>query len=140
MIPGYEDYDERTHCLQCDKPGTGAKDAPRAFSLKLATVTRSEKVGLVPTTYDPELEVKHRIVNGKPKLVLMVAKHVDDLKITGEKSQVTNFLNELEQVFGTPHQNDRFVYQLWCKTSQDGTITLDQDDYIKALIPIIHKI
>ena len=64
QIPGYEDYDERIHCLECDKPGTGSKDAPRAFSLKLATVTRSKKVGLKPTTFDSELEVKHGIVNG----------------------------------------------------------------------------
>ena len=28
---GYEDYDEALHCLWCVKPGTGTKDAPRAF-------------------------------------------------------------------------------------------------------------
>ena len=60
-IKGFEQYDERIHCLQCDKPGTGSKDAPRAFSMKLATVTRSAKVGLRPTTFDAELEVKHRL-------------------------------------------------------------------------------
>eukprot|EP00959_Pyramimonas_sp_CCMP1952_P060714 1267937-Pyramimonas_sp.AAC.1 len=26
-------YDESRHCLGCLKPGTGAKDAPRAFAL-----------------------------------------------------------------------------------------------------------
>ena len=34
-IPGYETYDERYECLRCLKPGTGTKEAPRAFSLKL---------------------------------------------------------------------------------------------------------
>ena len=29
-LPGFEDYDEARHCLQCVKPGTGTKDAPRA--------------------------------------------------------------------------------------------------------------
>ena len=31
-LPGFEHYDETKHCLQCLKPGTGTKDAPRAFS------------------------------------------------------------------------------------------------------------
>ena len=62
--------------------------APRAFSLKLATVTRNPRVGLVPTTFDAELEVKHRYDQGTPKLVLMIAKHVDDIKVTGEPQEV----------------------------------------------------
>ena len=33
QIPGYESYDERIHCLECNKPGTGSKDTPRAFSI-----------------------------------------------------------------------------------------------------------
>ena len=70
-IPGYETYDERIHCLECDKPGTGSKDAPRAFSIKLATVTRSDAVGLRPTTFDSELEVKHRYVDVQAQLVLI---------------------------------------------------------------------
>ena len=48
MIPGFENYDERFHVLKCVKPGTGCKDAPRAFSIKLASVTRDPKVGLNP--------------------------------------------------------------------------------------------
>ena len=27
---GFEQFDESRHCLQCTKPGTGTKDAPRA--------------------------------------------------------------------------------------------------------------
>ena len=88
------------HCLECDKPGTGSKDAPRAFSIKLATVTRNPRVGLVPTTFDSELEVKHTYRNGKPKLVLMIAKHVDDIKVTGEAKEVGILMSELEHVFG----------------------------------------
>ena len=33
-----ENFDSRYECLKCDKPGTGTKDAPRAFSLKLKKV------------------------------------------------------------------------------------------------------
>ena len=46
QVKGFENYDESKHCLQCIKPGTGTKDAPRAFSLKLApfcTTTRPTK-------------------------------------------------------------------------------------------------
>ena len=63
QIPGYESYDESIHCLECDKPGTGSKDAPRAFSIKLATVTRSPTVGLKPTTFDSELDSELLILN-----------------------------------------------------------------------------
>ena len=133
-IPAYESYDERIHCLECDKPGTGSKDAPRAFSIKLATVTRSKKVGLVPTTFDSELEVKHRYVHGKPKLVLMIAKHVDDIKVTGEPQEVNLLMQELERVFGelTVTKNEFTNCGVHHKRHPDGSITLDQDEYIKA--------
>ena len=52
---GYEDFDETRHCLKCLKPGTGTKEAPRAFSMKLAEVTRS--FGLRGTSFDPEFEM-----------------------------------------------------------------------------------
>ena len=55
-FPGFENYDEAIHCLQCIKPGTGTKDAPRAFSLKLRKTTKC--IGLKSTSYDPEFEIK----------------------------------------------------------------------------------
>eukprot|EP00959_Pyramimonas_sp_CCMP1952_P297909 6231807-Pyramimonas_sp.AAC.1 len=39
-LPGFEQHDESKHCPQCLKLGTGTKDAPRAFSLKLRRTTR----------------------------------------------------------------------------------------------------
>ena len=140
QIPGYETYDEKIHCLECDKPGTGSKDAPRAFSIKLATVTRNPRVGLVPTTFDSELEVKHRMVNGKPKLVLMIAKHVDDIKVTGEPEEVAILMKELEHVFGklTVSKNEFTNCGVHHTRHPDGSITLDQNEYISALIPIKH--
>ena len=35
-LPGYHDFDPRIEVVHCDKPGTGCKDAPRAFSIQLA--------------------------------------------------------------------------------------------------------
>lgn len=40
-------------------------------------------IGLTPISTDPECEVKHR----DGKLVLIIAKHVDDLKIAGEEAE-----------------------------------------------------
>ena len=136
LIPGFETFDERIHCLECDKPGTGSKDAPRAFSIKLSAVTRSAKLGLKPTTFDPELEVKHK----DGKLVLMIAKHVDDIKVTGEVQEVKTLMTELENVFGklTVNRNEFTNCGIRHRKHKDGTITLDQDEYIRALIPITH--
>ena len=135
-LPGFEEYDERKHVLQCVKPGTGCKDAPRAFSLKLAKVTRHVEIGLQPLSSDPECEVKHR--NGK--LVLMIAKHVDDIKITGEEAEVQRLIAAIEHVFGKMDRNDT---DLTCVgihhvRSRDGTITVDQNEYITAMKPIVH--
>ena len=51
-LPGFENFDSRYECLKCDKPGTGTKDAPRAFSLKLAAVTQGPAVGMKPSFFD----------------------------------------------------------------------------------------
>ena len=42
-IPGFEDFGERYEVLGCTKPGTGTKDAPRAFSLKLRSITQDDE-------------------------------------------------------------------------------------------------
>eukprot|EP00959_Pyramimonas_sp_CCMP1952_P030857 646879-Pyramimonas_sp.AAC.1 len=49
-LPGSEHYDESKHCLQRPKPGTGTKDAPRAFSLKLRK--DHERLRSQTTSYD----------------------------------------------------------------------------------------
>eukprot|EP00959_Pyramimonas_sp_CCMP1952_P412225 8638060-Pyramimonas_sp.AAC.1 len=59
--------------------------------MKLARVTRSPKCNTKPTRWDPELEVKHEApashAHGVSELVLMLSKHVDDLKIAGQKKR-----------------------------------------------------
>ena len=143
QVPGYEDFDETLECLHCIKPGTGCKDAPRAFSMKLARVTRSQD--LRPTTWDPELELKHESAgtdgSSASQLVLILSKHVDDLKIAGQKQYVERLIQHIEKVFGKMKGDyDDFtncgVHQ---SRSADGTVTMDQDEYISALIPIRHQ-
>eukprot|EP00959_Pyramimonas_sp_CCMP1952_P220637 4612977-Pyramimonas_sp.AAC.1 len=76
-LPGFEYCDESTHCQQCLEPGTGTKDAPRAFSLKLRRTTRG--FGLRPTSYDEEFETSSD---------LLTAKHVDDINMAGTEDTI----------------------------------------------------
>eukprot|EP00959_Pyramimonas_sp_CCMP1952_P172067 3595328-Pyramimonas_sp.AAC.1 len=76
-LPGFSSYDESRHCLGCLQPGTGTKDAPRAFSLKLRTTTRA--MGLTPTSYDSEFEFSQDV---------LTAKHVDDINMTGLENKL----------------------------------------------------
>ena len=79
LIPGYERYDERYHCLQCLVPGTGTADAPRAFNMKLTETLHATRCGYKSCTMDPEVEFKH----GARGLEALAAKHVDDIKVGG---------------------------------------------------------
>ena len=131
-IPGFEDFDERYECLRCIKPGTGTKSAPRAFSLKLSKITRGPVCRLKPITHDNEFEVRH----DQGKLTAVATKHVDDVKLGGEKHIIKDeILPELERVFGKLkyHENNFLNTGIQHKRLEDGSITLDQDDYIKAL-------
>ena len=137
QIPGFEDFDERYECLRCIKPGTGTKGAPRAFSMKLSAVTRGPKANMHPTTYDHELEVRH----DHGKLTAISAKHVDDIKIGGEPYVIkTHIIPALEEVFGKLKYNETKFTNTGVRHERhaDGSVTLDQDEYISALKPISH--
>jgi hypothetical protein len=137
QLAGFENFDERVHVLRCIKPGTGCKDAPRAFSLKLASVTQSDHVGLRPTTMDPELEVKH---NAAGRLVALQGKHVDDIKIGAISSEMRLIITAIEKVFGkVTYAKSKFSNCGVRHTHLDnGDVVMDQDEYIAALIPISH--
>ena len=134
-IKGYEDFNESSECLRCVKPGTGCKDAPRCFSMKLAEVTQSDECGMRPTMIDPELEMLYEPGKG---VTMLMTKHVDDLKIGGLPPRPEKVLQCIEKVFGPMDRNrEEFtncgVHQ---KRHKNGDIEWDQDDYIKDLIPI----
>eukprot|EP00959_Pyramimonas_sp_CCMP1952_P404669 8480837-Pyramimonas_sp.AAC.1 len=76
------------HRLQHLKPGTGAKDAPRAFPLKLRRTTRG--FGLRPTSYDEEFETSNN---------LLTAKHLDDINMAGTEETVDNHVKCVEDTF-----------------------------------------
>eukprot|EP00959_Pyramimonas_sp_CCMP1952_P117754 2461733-Pyramimonas_sp.AAC.1 len=75
--PGFERCDESKQCKQCLKPGTGSKDAPRAFSLKLRRTTRGFR--LRPTSYDEEFETSNNVPT---------AKRVEDINMAGTEDTI----------------------------------------------------
>ena len=135
-IPEFENFDPHRETLKCLKPGTGCKDAPRAFSLKLAKYTRDPKIGLHPSLYDTELEMKH--VQGR--LVLILVKHVDDIKIAGEPREVDALVAHLKSGFGKLTCQEDFFTNCGLKHVRhpDGSVEMNQDDYISAMKPIRH--
>ena len=100
MVHGFEDFNPQTEVLHCDKPGTGLADAPRAFSIKLKTVT-DNKCLMKASLIDAEMCVKHRqTAQHLSALVAMLTKHVDDIKLTGEPDEVNIIIGHLHTVFG----------------------------------------
>merc|ERR1712086_862475 len=127
-FPGFANFDESIHCLQCIKPGTGTKDAPRAFSLKLRRTTKC--IGLKSMSYDAEFEIKKD---------LLTAKHVDDINMAGREAEVDHYVAEVEKVFGKCKLNKKQFTNCGVQYTQNdnGDIILDQDGYISTLRPIM---
>ena len=142
QIPGWEDFDPTTEVIHCEKPGTGCNDAPRCFSIKLAKVTR-DICGMIPCTADNELCMLHKPCpshqkdgKGTMRLVAVMTKHVDDLKVTGEKSVIIWILEQIQKVFGQLKIEWNNFTNCGVRHRQDPvskTVTLDQDDYIKGI-------
>eukprot|EP00959_Pyramimonas_sp_CCMP1952_P196165 4101244-Pyramimonas_sp.AAC.2 len=128
-LPGFGSYDESKHCLQCLKPGTGTKDAPRVVSLKLRRATRG--MGLQGTSYDEEFEMSPN---------LLAAKHVDDINMTGADAGVDSYVKCVESTFGSFKLNKHTYTNCAVRyaKSSDGDVSMDQDDYIKQLRSIHH--
>jgi hypothetical protein len=68
----------------------------------------------------------------------MIAKHVDDLKVAGRKSEVALLIAELEAVFGKLTITTGSFTNCGVRHIRhpDGSISMDQDEYIAALIPV----
>ena len=138
-LPGWEDFDPATEVIHCDKPGTGCNDAPRCFSMKLAQITQDE-IGMKPCTVDNELCILHESNSADAKkskygrkLVCVMAKHVDDLKLCGEYNVIVDVLAKIQKVFGELKIEWNNFTNCGVRHRQDTTtkeVTLDQDDYI----------
>ena len=144
-IKGWEDFDPLKEVIHCDKPGTGCVDAPRCFSLKLAKVTK-ELCGMSQCTIDNELCFLHRecrssdgSANASAKtyqLIAVLAKHVDDLKITASKENIIWILKKIEQVFGQLKIEWNNFTNCGVRHRQDVNtkeVTMDQAEYINGV-------
>ena len=74
-LNGYSDFDPLQEVLDMLRPGFGLVDAPRAWSLELASSL--EHMSFIATQVDPQLYNRHD-KNGV--LVGQVSAHVDDVK------------------------------------------------------------
>ena len=141
-LPGWKDFDPATEVIHCEKPGTGCNDAPRCFSMKLSQVTKGE-LGMKACTVDNELCILHESHSAEAKksrygkrLVCVMAKHVDDLKLCGEYHVIVDVLEKIQKVFGKLKIEWNNFTNCGVRHKQDTTtkeVTLDQDDYIKGI-------
>ena len=95
-MPNFKGFNPVTEVLHCLKPGTGCRDAPRCFSMKLRKVTK--EFGMVCSTIDPELEMLFD--ERGCELLMAVIKHVDDLKMIGPRKLIEEFVAHLCRAFG----------------------------------------
>ena len=136
QCPGFTDFDETREVLRMTKPGTGCKDAPKCWSMKLASATNTA-FGASGTTYDPELICRH---NKAGELEFIATKHVDDLKCAGSDAAQKSFEDTLEDMFGKGELDITRTNFTCCGVrhthTPEGGYELDQRDYIAALKPI----
>jgi len=140
-VPGFEGFNPNTEVLHCDKPGTGSVDAPRCFSMKLSICT-SQQCGMKPSSVDQELCMLHVKENGTVRLVCLMTKHVDDVKLTGESKWIHWVLQKVEHMFGELKISWLDFTNCGVRHVRDmkaGTCTLDQIEYTQKLRTITHE-
>jgi hypothetical protein len=147
-LPGWENFDPRTEVIHCDKPGTGCNDAPRCFSLKLAKVTK-DICGMQSCTVDNELCMLHETykpggshtTETRKRLKALMAKHVDDLKMTGDRATIIWILEKIQEVFGKLKIDWHDFTNCGVRHRQNPetkVVTLDQDAYVKGIKLCVH--
>ena len=87
-------------------------------------------MGMRSLSYDPECEIKKDLVS---------AKHVDDVNLTGKNKEIDHYTYEVEKVFDKCKLNKNEYTNCGVRNIKhpNGDVTLDQDEYIKTLRPIV---
>ena len=132
---GFEDFDPRTEVLSMTKPGTGCKDAPKCFALKLAQAT-NKNFGARPSVVDDQLIMRHTPAG----LELLGSKHVDDIKVGSGPATTARFITSLESVFGKGELDVTPRNFTNCGIRHTRTQTgyeVDQTEYLRSLKPIV---
>ena len=132
QLPGFQNFDPTREVLHCLKPGTGCRDAPKCFSLKLRQATQA--FGFVCSSVDPELEL---LFEGS-ELPMVVVKHVDDLKMAAKRELIEKFVEHLARTFGKLDIEFQDFTFCGVRHIQDasGGVTLDQIQFLAACKPI----
>ena len=133
QLPGYADFNPTTEVLHCDKPGTGCRDAPKAFSQKLRNTTRA--FGLRSALIDTELEGFWQ----GTELKMLVLKHVDDIKMCGPKELITALVTHLSNTFGKLEiawHDFTFCGIHHVQDPITKEVTMDQTKFIAAIKPM----
>ena len=132
MLPGFQDFNARREVLHCLKPGTGCRDAPKCFSLKLRKATAA--FGFQQSSVDSELELLFK----QGELVMLILKHVDDLKMAAKKALIEEFVQHLSKTFGK--MDIEWSSFTFCgvrhEQHSDGSVSLDQVKFLSACKPI----
>ena len=132
-LPGFHDWNPIEEVLHCLKPGTGCRDAPRAFSMQFRKATKA--FGLVSSLIDSELELMYK----DGQLCMMILKHVDDIKLVGSKEIIEALVQHLSRTFGKLTIEWHEFTFCGIKHVQDPhskEITLDQTSFLQAIKPM----
>ena len=132
-LPGFHDWNPVEEVLHCLKPGTGCRDAPRAFSMQFRKASKA--FGLVSSLIDSELELMCK----GGHLCMMILKDVDDVKLVGPKELIETLVQHLNQTFGKLTIEWHEFTFCGIKHVQDPNskeITLDQTSFLKAIKPM----
>ena len=135
-FPQFKSFDPYRQALKLIKPVYGLKDAPRAWRLMLDIVLT--QLNGKKMIVDRQIYMWH----GNERLTLLASTHVDDLKVTGDDEWINWLVKEIEQRVGKltlQYAKDGFDHcGIHHKQQLDGTITMDQNAYVKTLrhIPV----
>ena len=132
QLPGFRDFNPQEEVLHCLKPGTGSRDAPKCFSLKFRKVTSA--FGFQPSSIDSELELLYRA----GVLIMIILKHVDDIKMAGKKAIIEEFVQHVSKTFGKMDiEWKKFTFcGVQHEQYEDGSVSLDQVKFLAACKPI----
>jgi hypothetical protein len=134
-LEGYAKFDPRSEVLRLLKPGTGLKDAPQCFSLRLRQVTKA--CGLKQALLDSELLFRH---DQQGNLIFVMSIHVDDLKFAGLPHITAEVVQKVQATFGELRTIERVFTNCGVKHTQsanDHSVIMDQTTYLASLKPIV---
>ena len=127
---GVAEWNEPNLLYKLTAPVYGQSNAPRRWFIHLTNVLR--KLGWQAHSLDPCLWMFKAEHEGKKRVTALLGVHVDDLILTclpGHESKLKAVENSF--VWGNPWKSREFTFVgRHLKQHEDGSITVDQADYI----------